>query len=556
MHIAHVGNHDQDVLGGCPFKAMNLDQQEMHMYMSDAMDRLQQRRWFTTSYDKEIGDMIETAPEACKLLIQEEQRNLKGEFRDTLVPLREKIFDQAKTILELSLVPQGASEISGECEDHLAKTCESIKHDFSRGLEVLSSAIETNKNEINELDTRQLASLRRRHLAWHIVAASMFFLGLLCHQYFSAKHDTTAVHHSECSVTLIQKSLFSFAPLSVGPGKYSVGGDQNGLKGLGMANDNLGVVRVKGKGCRVQLYQHFDRSGWSVTFEEGPHTFPKDVSAFEVFPATEITVASSMFRLDDIVTVPCLVIVVLLIAGRIFTKEEDNKSSRDAWKAKALSIQTSFLDHNVDMLRGVRATIDDLDYAITSYRQIHFNRASRKQDCMRQVGKKLFIMSMAIDEYIVWLALNNYFSPNFSIRTWMGQDRYDLIHDVLKVGPYSPSVAPLPDSVKEDTVWPSDFGSGQAAAMTPARAKAPEFHEQRMASDGRYYTFEQFVSWYGESAQEKWDASLWTPVAARDGGSTAIGPDDSVSQADWMKVGKSSPAGSAHVGSHPDMPSE
>merc|ERR1719424_2162092 len=87
------------------------------------------------------------------------------------------------------------------------------------------------------------------------------------------------------------------------------------------------------------------------------------------------------------------------------------------------------MDENVDMFRGVWVSIEDLDKSLMFYSKVDKRRQWRAQDWRVEIARKLWSMSMACDEYIVWLSLNDYFPSNYSIRGLMGPMRYDLIKE-------------------------------------------------------------------------------------------------------------------------------
>lgn len=59
------------------------------------------------------------------------------------------------------------------------------------------------------------------------------------------------------------------------------------------------------------------------------------------------------------------------------------------------------------------------------------NQKSLALQTLHDICARLFGMSMAVDEYIMWLSRHDYFPANFSVRNAIGPSRYDKIKGVI-----------------------------------------------------------------------------------------------------------------------------
>lgn len=71
--------------------------------------------------------------------------------------------------------------------------------------------------------------------------------------------------------------------------------------------------------------------------------------------------------------------------------------------------------------------VEDLHRCVQELRSLNCRRRERIRDTHQQIGWKLFSVSMAVDEYIIWLSQRDYFPSNFSVRNLLQDQRYDSI---------------------------------------------------------------------------------------------------------------------------------
>jgi len=76
-------------------------------------------------------------------------------------------------------------------------------------------------------------------------------------------------------------------------------------------------------------------------------------------------------------------------------------------------------------------SVANLQASIQELNNMSPQRNMRKEWIIKDIGWKVFAMSMAIDEYIMWLSLRDYFPVNFSVRNALQPARYDKIKKVF-----------------------------------------------------------------------------------------------------------------------------
>jgi len=83
------------------------------------------------------------------------------------------------------------------------------------------------------------------------------------------------------------------------------------------------------------------------------------------------------------------------------------------------------------MWEGMFMCVKNLENSTHELRNLHPRRVTRIKDTIHTMCFELFGMSMAVDEYILWLGQRDYFPPNFSVRHLLGTQRYDQINKVF-----------------------------------------------------------------------------------------------------------------------------
>jgi len=86
---------------------------------------------------------------------------------------------------------------------------------------------------------------------------------------------------------------------------------------------------------------------------------------------------------------------------------------------------------NQTMREGMVMSVAKLQASIQELSNMNPQRKMRKTWIIKDVGWKVFAMSMAVDEYIMWLSQRDYFPVNFSVRDALKPARYDKIKKVF-----------------------------------------------------------------------------------------------------------------------------
>lgn len=104
----------------------------------------------------------------------------------------------------------------------------------------------------------------------------------------------------------------------------------------------------------------------------------------------------------------------------------EESSKRDILM-RACAYQERSVMQNSRMWEGMLLCVEDLNRCVRELRSLDCRRKERIRDTHQQIGWKLFSVSMAVDEYIIWLSQRAYFPSNFSVRNLLQDQRYDSI---------------------------------------------------------------------------------------------------------------------------------
>jgi len=159
------------------------------------------------------------------------------------------------------------------------------------------------------------------------------------------------------------------------------------------------------------------------------------------------------------------------------------KAKKEELCAKAASIHKLNAGQNRTMWEGMFMSVENLRDSISQLRNMDPRRKHRRECTIQDICSRVFHMSMAVDEYIMWLSDRDYFPPNYSVRGALGPARYDTIqsvfdkvksgeHSVFKVKPASAEGGALEElGSEETTVIPST--SMQACSSTFSWVSGP-----------------------------------------------------------------------------------
>lgn len=87
---------------------------------------------------------------------------------------------------------------------------------------------------------------------------------------------------------------------------------------------------------------------------------------------------------------------------------------------------------NQSMWRGMHMSVANLEASLKELKGISPGRLLRRRAVLKDVGCRIFAMSMAVDEYIMWLSERDCFPVNFSVRSFLSPQRYDTIKQVFQ----------------------------------------------------------------------------------------------------------------------------
>lgn len=109
------------------------------------------------------------------------------------------------------------------------------------------------------------------------------------------------------------------------------------------------------------------------------------------------------------------------------------KGSQQELFMKAASMQTLFAEQNDNMWDGIFLCVEGLEGSVAELERLDASsRKERLQYCVHEIGYQLFAVRMAVDEFIMWLSVRDYFPENFSVRNAIGDEGYDLIKSVFE----------------------------------------------------------------------------------------------------------------------------
>lgn len=112
--------------------------------------------------------------------------------------------------------------------------------------------------------------------------------------------------------------------------------------------------------------------------------------------------------------------------------QQSLQERQEGLKVKASAMQTLFADQHTGMWDGIFLCVQALEDSVAELQRLKgSSRQDRLQWCVNEIGQKLFAVSMAVDEFIVWLSVRDYFPENFSVKNALGDERYDRIKKVF-----------------------------------------------------------------------------------------------------------------------------
>mmetsp|Transcript_122378 Transcript_122378/g.357229 ORF Transcript_122378/g.357229 Transcript_122378/m.357229 type:complete len:359 (-) Transcript_122378:311-1387(-) len=99
--------------------------------------------------------------------------------------------------------------------------------------------------------------------------------------------------------------------------------------------------------------------------------------------------------------------------------------------AKMYDLNGRFVKQTTIMWYGVMMQVRDLNENLEALQQLEHENESVRQMRVHRIVKNLFGMSMAIDEFIVWLEVRGYFPPCLSIADYVGTEKYRMLQSVI-----------------------------------------------------------------------------------------------------------------------------
>jgi len=114
-----------------------------------------------------------------------------------------------------------------------------------------------------------------------------------------------------------------------------------------------------------------------------------------------------------------------------FSSRREARAAHAEKLATLNALHLKFVGLNDHMWEGMIMWVEDVQQSIQVLKNLNPERKLMKSAQLNDIAFKLFGMSMAVDEYIIWLSRHGYFPVNFSIRNWITPQRYDRIKSIV-----------------------------------------------------------------------------------------------------------------------------
>lgn len=352
----------------CPFVALQLGEQDIETYVSDAKDRLKGNEPWQLNTIETLQSMTldaQASGDPCMMLaLNSAQDRVQEAMKLRVVEFRNLVLRHARTLVECMWFESiGRFDLVKDCYDKLIVLGREIEDKFQENQSELSVLVKQFGDEI-------------------------------------AEHLGASEHHSHRSAlsTSVARTLGSLSVASLG------------LLGIGYY-----FPKALGN-------TSFTSRWYAPTHKVGDKIFYNDANP-------QIKFAANWFMKLGAVGLGgfALLSVVWL---RISLHKQ--KAVREKALARAKALQVKFLRQNHTMWTGMIVSVEDLQQTTNELKGLSNESTFARQACLSDIRWKLFGMSMAVDEYIFWLSKNKCFPANFSIRSLMQPARYDRIKSMIE----------------------------------------------------------------------------------------------------------------------------
>jgi len=357
-----------------PFAAFNLGLEQEAQYLSDAEIRLTNCDSWNVNATLEIRKLIGSVQKSPQIhaSLEDMTRRMQQNMTNTVFPFRNLIWDMARTLWEALLHSRsGDNELVQECNQQLDAIVMQIAEVF-----------------------------KKQH-------------GLLAE--ISTEHHMALINHAEAGECAEKQAMMR---TEVSRFLWACGGLRLTTFCVGLAYPqvlvNAGLSR-QWLGLEGAVSVMDDATG--VKTELSPR-IPASHAPAGLWMYTLIGTGLGSLFLGSL----CYGLALLY----------RKKADKGHLFCQANSFQKLNAQQNQRMWEGMNMSVENLQASVAELRNVNTRRKDRRECIIHDIGWKLFGMSMAVDEYIMWLAERDYFPTNFSVRNALQPSRYDRIKSVFE----------------------------------------------------------------------------------------------------------------------------
>lgn len=374
----------------CPFRHLSMGHAQVQKYLSDMKHRSATGSAWKHDGKVKLDELIRDAPPEISVQIVELKTKFQDVIQGSVCEFRSDVFDMAETLVEcVKYQKEGDESLYAECVTQFERAVGKIKADFCRLTDEQKRARaslceglkkHTGQREANTF--RQAAFVFFRGLCLTSAAVVVIFLIASFMQSLQPGPESRVFMKSVCTYESENKHI-----------RHNLDFSKRKCEAYGQVVDLEATQQATKAAAKQAAERAADQAAGS--------------------------------RLLGVIGLLFAISSRCVLASR-------REIQADNIHAQVNALQHGSVTINQEMWQGMYLGVTELERSVNLLRAMDKRRTDRVYRTMHDIANKLFGMSMAVDEYMAWLGQNGYFPANFSVRTYLGPDRYDAIVDAVE----------------------------------------------------------------------------------------------------------------------------